>query len=134
MRNLLYIYCISVLGFMSYMHQEKPLKQSIIDGAEIYQDFCLQCHLDNGKGVANVFPPLAQSDYLANNLEESIRAVKQGLRGPIVVNGISYDGIMTKQGLDDEEVADVMNYILNSWGNQYEKQITEAQVSEIEKK
>jgi mono/diheme cytochrome c family protein len=41
---------------------------------------------------------------------------------------------MTKQGLDDEEVADVMNYILNSWGNQYEKQITEAQVSEIEKK
>lgn len=134
MRNLLYIYCISVLGFMSYMHQEKPLKQSIIDGAEIYQDFCLQCHLDNGKGVANVFPPLAQSDYLANNLKESIRAVKHGLRGPIVVNGISYDGIMTKQGLDDEEVADVMNYILNSWGNQYEKQITEAQVSEIEKK
>ncbi|MDC0960196.1 cytochrome c [Flavobacteriaceae bacterium] len=134
MRNVLYIYCISVLGFMSYMHQEKPLKQSIIDGAEIYQDFCLQCHLDNGKGVANVFPPLAQSDYLANNLEESIRAVKYSLRGPIVVNGISYDGIMTKQGLDDEEVADVMNYILNSWGNQYKQQITEAQVSEIEKK
>ena len=134
MRNVLYIYCISVLGFLSYMHQEKPLKQSIIDGAEIYQDFCLQCHLDNGKGVANVFPPLAQSDYLANNLEESIRAVKYSLRGPIVVNGISYDGIMTKQGLDDEEVADVMNYILNSWGNQYKQQITEAQVSEIEKK
>ena len=40
---------------------------------------------------------------------------------------------MTKQGLDDEEVADVMNYILNNWGNKAEEQITEFQVMQLEK-
>ena len=127
------IYCISVFGFLSYMNQEKPLKQSIEDGSEIYQDFCLQCHLDNGKGGVNVFPPLAQSDYLKNNIEASIRGVKYGIRGEITVNGKSYNGVMTKQGLDDEEVADVMNYILNNWGNKAEEQITESQVMQLEK-
>ena len=40
---------------------------------------------------------------------------------------------MTAQGLDNEEIADVMNYILNNWGNRYENQITPMQVNEIPK-
>ena len=115
------------------MQQEKPLKQSILDGEEIYQDFCLQCHLDNGKGVENAFPPLAKSDYLQNNIEASIRGVKYGLRGEITVNGETYNGVMVNQGLDEEEIADVMNYILNSWDNKAEGQITVAQVLEVQK-
>jgi mono/diheme cytochrome c family protein len=134
MKYLLSIYCIGVFSFLGYMQQEKPLKQSILDGEEIYQDFCLQCHLDNGKGVENAFPPLAESDYLQNNIEASIRGIKYGLRGEITVNGNTYNGVMVNQGLDEEEVADVMNYILNSWGNKTENQITVAQVLEVQKK
>ena len=133
MKYLLSIYCIGVFSFLGYMQQEKPLKQSILDGEEIYQDFCLQCHLDNGKGVENAFPPLAESDYLQNNIEASIRGIKYGLRGEITVNGNTYNGVMVNQGLDEEEVADVMNYILNSWGNKVENQITVAQVLEVQK-
>jgi len=133
MKYLLSIYCIGVFSFLGYMQQEKPLKQSILDGEEIYQDFCLQCHLDNGKGVENAFPPLAKSDYLQNNIEASIRGIKYGLRGEITVNGNTYNGVMVNQGLDEEEVADVMNYILNSWGNKVENQITVAQVLEVKK-
>ena len=133
MKYLLSIYCIGVFSFLGYMQQEKPLKQSILDGEEIYQDFCLQCHLDNGKGVENAFPPLAESDYLQNNIEASIRGIKYGLRGEITVNGNTYNGVMVNQGLDEEEVADVMNYILNSWGNKAENQITVAQVLEAQK-
>jgi len=133
MKYLLSIYCIGVFSFLGYMQQEKPLKQSILDGEEIYQDFCLQCHLDNGKGVENAFPPLAKSDYLQNNIEASIRAIKYGIRGEITVNGNTYNGVMVNQGLDEEEVADVMNYILNSWGNKAENQITVAQVLEVQK-
>jgi mono/diheme cytochrome c family protein len=133
MKYLLSIYCIGVFSFLGYMQQEKPLKQSILDGEEIYQDFCLQCHLDNGKGVENAFPPLAESDYLQNNIEASIRGIKYGLRGEITVNGNTYNGVMVNQGLDEEEVADVMNYILNSWGNKAENQITVAQVLEVQK-
>ena len=133
MKYLLSIYCIGVFSFLGYMQQEKPLKQSILDGEEIYQDFCLQCHLDNGKGVENAFPPLAKSDYLQNNIEASIRAIKYGIRGEITVNGNTYNGVMVNQGLDEEEVADVMNYIQNSWGNKAENQITVAQVLEVQK-
>ena len=133
MKYLLSVYCIGVFSFLSYMQQEKPLKQSVLDGEEIYQDFCLQCHLDNGKGVENAFPPLAKSDYLQNNIEASIRGIKYGLRGEITVNGKIYNGVMVNQGLDEEEVADVMNYILNSWGNKSWGQITIAQVLEVQK-
>jgi len=133
MKYLLSVYCIGVFSFLSYMQQEKPLKQSILDGEEIYKDFCLQCHLDNGKGVENAFPPLAKSDYLQNNIEASIRGVKYGLLGEITVNGKTYNGVMVNQGLDEEEIADVMNYILNSWGNKAEGQITVAQVLEVQK-
>ena len=64
---------IGLMGLMvliegTWLFQNKPLDQSIADGKEIYQDFCLQCHLDTGKGVSGVFPPLAQSDYLLNDI------------------------------------------------------------------
>ena len=117
---------------ISWLHQNKPLEESIADGAGIYQDFCVQCHLDSGEGVSGVFPPLADSDYLLNNIDLSIKGIKYGLNGPIEVNGETYDGVMQNQGLEEEEIADVMNYILNSWNNSSEKVITSQRVSQIQ--
>ena len=113
------------------LYQKKPLEQSIADGKEIYNDFCVQCHLDNGEGVSGVFPPLARADYLLSNIEMSIRGLKYGLSGPIVVNGEEYNGVMQNQGLDNLEIADVMNFILNNWGNESKEIITENQVANI---
>ena len=53
------------------------------------------------------------------------------MQGEIVVNGVVYKGMMAAQGLDDEEIADVMNYILNSWGNSTQEQITEEKVRSV---
>ena len=117
---------------ISWLHQNKPLEESIADGAGIYQDFCVQCHLDSGEGVSGVFPPLAASDYLLNNIDLSIKGIKYGLNGPIKVNGETYDGVMQNQGLEEEEIADVMNYILNSWNNSSEQVITPQRVSQIQ--
>ena len=128
---LLYSFVFSVLTV--FFIQQKSLEQSLEDGAEIYQDFCVQCHLDQGQGVANAFPPLAKSDFLKNQLELSLKGVKYGMRGPIEVNGKNYDGVMVAQGLDDQEVADVMNYVLSNWGNQLERPITAAEVADIQK-
>ena len=116
------------LGLLSWLYQNKPLEVSIRDGSHIYQDFCLQCHMAQGEGVPGTFPPLAQSDYLKNELKKSILGVKYGMKGPIKVNGVDYDGVMVAQGLEDEEIADVMNYILNSWGNSATRQITTEEV------
>lgn len=133
MRLLIVGYLLIVGGTTASLYQEKTKEESIVAGEEIYQDFCLQCHLTTGAGVSGVFPPLKDSDYLMNNIDKSIAGIKFGLKGEIVVNDEIYDGVMAKQGLDDEEIADVMNYILNQWGNSYDVQITTQQVSEVQK-
>ena len=112
---------------------QDPLQESIARGSEIYTDFCMSCHLHNGVGVNIVFPPLAKSDFLITKREASIRAIKYGLKGEIIVNGKTYNSVMVALGLSDDEVADVMNYITNSWGNKNDKIITEDEVSKVEK-
>ncbi len=131
MKLLSLIFGLFLFFKISWLHQNKPLEESIADGEEIYQDFCVQCHLDSGEGVSGVFPPLADSDYLLNNIDLSIKGIKYGLNGPIEVNGETYDGVMQNQGLEEEEVADVMNYILNNWGNSSKQIITPQRVSQI---
>jgi mono/diheme cytochrome c family protein len=131
MKTLLAVIGGFTLGLATILYQNKPLEKSIEDGAEIYQDFCLQCHLESGQGVSGVFPPLAGSDYLLDNIDRSIRGIKYGLSGTIVVNDEEYNGIMQNQGLENLEIADVMNYILNNWGNQSDEIITAQRVSAI---
>ncbi|MDO3695336.1 cytochrome c [Wenyingzhuangia sp. chi5] len=123
------------IGFTSMMNaqQTEALKKSMVRGAEIYSDFCVTCHQPTGEGVPRVYPPLAKSDFLKNNREKSIRAIKYGLNGLITVNGIKYNSNMTPMGLSDDEVADVMNYITNTWGNKNEKIVTEDEVAKIKK-
>ena len=117
------------------MSQEKktPQQASKENGAIIYTDFCMQCHLGNGKGVPNTFPPLAGSNWLTEKREESIHAVKYGQSGEIEVNGKKYDGVMVPMGLSDKEVADVLNYVMTSWGNTQDKPVTEEEVANIKK-
>lgn len=111
--------------------QDKELEKSIERGKDVYADFCVTCHLTAGEGVKNAFPPLAKSDYLKKNREESIRGIKYGQKGELIVNGTSYNGLMPAMGLDDDETADVMNYILNSWGNSSKEIVTPNEVAAI---
>ncbi len=126
---------LAIVSFVFFNIQQDPeLKESIERGAVIYEDFCVTCHLASGEGLKGTFPPLAKSDYLLNNREASIRGIKYGQKGEIIVNGEKYNSFMAPLGLSDDEVADVMNYILNSWGNTSDKMVTEKEVSKVEKK
>lgn len=112
--------------------QEKfELTKSIQRGKEIYIDFCIQCHLADGKGTPNTIPPLDGSDWLINKRTKSIHAVKFGQSGPIEVNGKQYNNTMQPMGLTDDEVADVMNYIMNSWSNKQIKVVTNEEVKTV---
>ncbi|MCO5165928.1 MAG: copper-containing nitrite reductase [Planctomycetes bacterium] len=87
-------------------------------GATIYANTCQACHMANGQGLPRVFPPLAGSDYLMADKARSIRVVIDGLQGPVTVNGVVYNSVMPPLGqLTDEEVANVVTYIRNTWGN-----------------
>jgi cbb3-type cytochrome c oxidase subunit III len=100
-------------------------------GKEIYTDFCIQCHGADGKGDGVKFPPLAGSDWLIKKRKESIHAVKFGQNGEIKVNKIKFNSNMPTMGLSNQEVADVMNYVMNSWGNKQKVKVTEKEVAAI---
>ncbi|QCW99625.1 cytochrome c [Aggregatimonas sangjinii] len=127
-------YLFLVASVATCFSQEPDVAQSIARGSEIYTDFCVTCHLTQGEGVAGVFPPLADSDYLRENREASIRGIKFGQQGELVVNGETYDGVMAPMGLEDEEIADVMNYILNSFENRSDTIVTVDEVAAIAEK
>jgi len=113
--------------------QNSELQKSIARGASVYDEFCVQCHKADGKGAKGSYPPLAGSDYLREKRHESIKGVKFGQKGEIVVNGVKYNSIMAPMGLTNQEVADVMNYIMNTWGNKSDKIVTVEEVGKIEK-
>jgi mono/diheme cytochrome c family protein len=100
-------------------------------GKEIYTDFCIRCHGGNGKGDGKNVPPLAGSDWLTKKRKQSIHAVKFGQKGEIVVNKIKFDSNMPSMGLSNQEVADVMNYVMNSWGNKQTIKVTEEEVEGV---
>jgi mono/diheme cytochrome c family protein len=74
------IYLLTIGGLTMVLFQEKTKKESIEAGQEIYQDFCVQCHLNSGEGVSGVFPPLKASDYLMNNVEKSVAELNTGYK------------------------------------------------------
>lgn len=94
-----------------------PLEASVSRGKEVYSDNCVSCHMTSGKGVPGAFPPLNPSNWLTEKRKESLHALKYGLKGPIQVNGQSYDNVMLSLGLDDQEIADVMNYTIQTWNS-----------------
>ena len=107
---------ILLLNVNHLLAQEK--QESISRGEKIYKAECISCHMANGEGIMGAFPPLAKSDYLLADTDRAIKVVLEGLSGEVVVNGQTYYGEMTPIMFTDIEVADIMNYILNSWGNE----------------
>jgi len=96
---------------------EKSLAQRMEAGKGVYAQNCAACHQLKGEGIPSAFPPLAKSDYLMKDKNRAIDVVIKGLTGDIVVNGTPYNGVMPALGLSDDDVANVLTYIRNSWGN-----------------
>jgi nitrite reductase (NO-forming) len=87
-------------------------------GQALFAGTCSTCHQPDGKGLAGVFPPLAGSDYLGKGNDALIRVVLNGLSGPVTVNGQDYNSVMPPMSqLTDDEVANILTYVKNSWGN-----------------
>jgi nitrite reductase (NO-forming) len=86
-------------------------------GEKLYQTNCAACHLNDGKGVAGIFPPVANSDYFTGDINKTIHPVVNGLSGEITVNGVKYNSVMPKQALTDAEAAAVLTYVYQTMNN-----------------
>jgi len=87
-------------------------------GEALFTGTCSVCHQPNGAGLPGVFPPLAKSDYLAADTKRAIDVVLNGLTGKVTVNGSEYNSVMPPMTqLNDDAIANILTYVLNSWDN-----------------
>jgi mono/diheme cytochrome c family protein len=119
---------VFVFGAVAFV-QPANMTKSIAKGKTVYANNCMNCHMEDGKGLEGAFPPVAKSDYLKRAPKDLISVILKGQTGELKVNGVVYNGMMPAQDyLSDEEIADVLNYINNSWGNKNMKPILPSQV------
>jgi mono/diheme cytochrome c family protein len=110
---------ILVLGNLFFLHSnpDDP-DESIKRGEQVYLANCLSCHMYNGEGLAGTYPPLTNTRYIADSVPRSINIILHGQKGEVIVNDVIYNTEMPAQDyLTDEQIADVLNYVMNSWGS-----------------
>jgi cytochrome c551 len=119
---LLFAFCFSC----STKPDSKPstsstkFQQYFIQGEQLYEKNCSNCHQKNGVGLGLLYPPLNKSDFMDNHFEEVICIMRNGKDGELIVNGKSFNkqmkGIST---LTDLEIAEIATYIYNTWERQH---------------
>jgi nitrite reductase (NO-forming) len=93
-------------------------EQQIKAGQARFTGTCSVCHQDNGQGIPNVFPPLAGSDFLMADKQRAVGIVLNGLTGKVTVNGNTFNSVMPPMSqLNDDELANILTYVRNTWGN-----------------
>lgn len=101
------------------------------EGQRIYNTYCIVCHQAGGKGDGNRYPPLAGSDWVTGDKNRLIKAILEGLEGPITVNGKTYNDLMPKMNfLSDRDIAKVLTYIRMNL-NENSSGIQEREVAQV---
>ncbi len=126
MKYFLFIVALALPGIYSTTISRLPnpsqdeVAQSVERGKEVYTSQCISCHQPNGEGLSGVYPPLAGSDHLSKDQEKSISIILKGQNEEITVKGTKYSVPMpAMNSLTDQQIADVLNYMGRSWGNQF---------------
>ena len=126
------------LCFLAAAAVAAPDADSMKRGQAVYSRTCIACHQPTGLGLQPggmaLFPPLAGSEWIAKSASIAVRNIVNGMMGPVTVKGVTYNSMMPPvAGLSDKDIADVVTYVNNSWGNTGAS-VTEDEVKAIKKK
>ena len=108
---------LTVILISCQSQDELEFKRYYTTGKVVYQSKCQNCHGDNGEGLSALMPPLTDSVYLQANKHELPCIIKHGLNKPILINGKAFYSQMPAIDLPPVEMAEVITYITNSFGN-----------------
>jgi len=117
------IRAISIIGLLLAIlvacqgEEQLEFKRYYTSGKVHYQSKCQNCHGDRGEGLSALIPPLTDSVYLRANKNQLACIVKYGLNAPITVNKKAFIGKMPLTDMAPVEIAEVLTYINNSFGN-----------------
>lgn len=107
---------LSVVVFAQTSTQGKS--KLMLSGKKVYDMYCQACHQADGNGVPRLNPPLAGTVYVTGSKTRLIDIVLNGLTDPLEINGEEYNNPMAAHSfLTDQQIADVLTYIRNSFGN-----------------
>jgi mono/diheme cytochrome c family protein len=110
--------------------QGGAMAAQVTRGKQVYLQQCLACHQVDGLGVQGMNPPLAKAKAVLGDKAALIKIVLNGMQG-VDIGGESYNGVMAPhRDLTDQEVADALTYVRNSFGNKASS-VTAAQVKTI---
>lgn len=108
------------------------LKKSYVSGEAVYNKNCVVCHLADGGGVQNLNAPLTKTDYVLGNKRRLINIILKGMKG-VDIDGEKYTNVMPPHSfLSDTQIADVLTYVRNSFGNEASN-ISSSEVSAVRK-
>jgi mono/diheme cytochrome c family protein len=111
-------FIIVILLVVICLFAQGGMKASMERGRKIYNTYCLSCHQVDGSGVPNMNPPLSKTTWVTGDKKRLINVILKGMDEPIEIDGETYDNVMASHAfLKDEEIADVLTYIRNSFGN-----------------
>lgn len=93
-------------------------KRYYVNGKGLYEKNCQGCHGGQGEGLGSLYPPLTDTTYLNTFRSQLACIIKNGQGGEIEINGVVYNGEMpANPSLTDIDVAQILVYITNSFGN-----------------
>ena len=121
MKKILFVGVVILVAASSFTIKQPPdLKASVSRGAKVYKATCIACHQADGLGVQRMNPPLVKTKWVLGDKKALAKIVINGLKGgEIEIDGDEFHNPMPPMGaqLNDQEIADVLTYVRNSFGN-----------------
>ena len=115
---LVAVFVVFVVSSSTPPPRQGGTQASIERGKLVYETHCLACHQENGSGVPGLNPPLVKTKWVLGDKKKLIDVVLKGMDEQIEINGETYNNVMPAQPtLTDQEIADVLTYVRNSFGN-----------------
>ncbi len=113
------VLCLLVAVYIFAQAKKQPAATaSIKRGQQVFSTTCIVCHQKNGGGVPRLNPPLIKTKYVLGDKSQLIQIVLKGLNQPIEIEGEQYTNAMPSFAqLTDQQIADVLTYVRNSFGN-----------------
>jgi mono/diheme cytochrome c family protein len=91
-------------------------------GQRLYEANCQSCHMEDGSGLRGLIPPLAKADFLQKHRDELPCIIRNGIKGNITVNGVTYNQPMPGvEKMREDEITNLLNYIQTNFGNNNER-------------
>ncbi|WP_142683606.1 c-type cytochrome [Chitinophaga polysaccharea] len=124
----------TTLSFLSAQTKKPNAGSAAARGKKVYEQYCLTCHQVDGSGVPHLNPPLIKTSFVLGDKPTLIQVILKGMQSSVPIDDEYYSNNMPPHNfLKDQEIADVLTYVRNNFGNKASA-VTAAEVKAVRAK